>query len=77
MGARDVVEIRDHLRGVVDRRVIQAVLAKLVEVICIGSVLVVRELGPETAERPIGVRQWGSAPIPHHGVHQFVGSFHP
>ena len=69
---RDVVEVGDHLRRVVDRRVIQSVRTQRVEIFYAGGVLVVREFGRVLTQRAIGLRQRRVTPIARHGVHQRI-----
>ena len=72
---RYVVEIPDHLRGVVNRHIVESRAAQRIEIVGAGEMLIVRELRCETTQRQIGVSEGRGAPIAHHSVYQVVGTF--
>ena len=64
----DVVEVADHLNGVVYRPVVEAVAAERVEVRSDHVPGVMGELRREGAERTVGLAELGATPVARDGV---------
>lgn len=72
---RDVIEVTDDLRSIVDRRVVERKRAQNVEVRRPYIVLVQRQLLRIATERSIGFTQLRFTPTAGDRVHKSVGSF--
>src|SRR5436309_8056851 len=67
---RDVVEVGDHLNGVVDRTIAPALTAQRLHVLRLERPLRAGELDREVAERPDAWFQIGRPVVPHRGLHE-------
>lgn len=71
--AGDVVEVGDHLDGVVDGPVVQTVDTQGVQVSRRHVMLVMGELDGELTQRAVNRVKRCAAPIPSDGVHKGIG----
>lgn len=70
--AGDVIEVSDHLSGVVDGPVVEAMPAQFFEIFGGHLILMMREFGGEVTQRPVGLRQRCAAPVAGHRAYKLV-----